>query len=334
MRQIEIEWVGINRRVTADLIEDKNPNLCNLLWDSLPYNSIQSHALVSGDHLYHVVPVWQLVWEQAKFKEDRTQSPDGTVFLSQLQHLAVKYGRLSEYLPAAPVGQVIAEDLPILKQAGQEIWEAAYRTKQVIEVRVTRKGEYPMHFALPAAPRCESAAVTALVQEIVAETQRIWIDPPEELLDIHSGKIRSGAGSRGQYFTTMLFVNGEQRPFGYGALGGLVKSCFNTDLSVEALKQIAGNFIKVPAEFLGYCGLDKQWAFTQRTLAVLKEVQSKSDFLQLMSALGLYANCLNGWNLHYFPWSHGDSYRFEDVRETAPVPLVARTRKHSSPFLA
>jgi hypothetical protein len=318
MRQIEIEWVGIERKVTADLIETKNPNLCNLLWESLPYNSVQSHALVSGDHLYHVVPSWQLVWEQAMFKEDRTQSPDGTVFLSQLQHLAVKYGRLSEYIPAAPVGRVIDEHIPILKQAGQEIWEAAYHTKRIIEVRVTRKGDSPRAFPLPTPPRCESAAVDELVREIVEETRRIWIDPPQELLDIHAGRITSGAGSRGQYFTTMLFVNGEQRPFGYGAIGGLVRSCFNTDLSLDALKQIAGNFIKVPAEFLGYCGLDKQWDFTQRTVAILKEVRSKSDFVNLMSALGTYANCLNGWNLHYFPWSHGDAYRVGD----APAPMV------------
>jgi hypothetical protein len=314
MRQIEIEWVGINRKVTADLIETKNQNLCNLLWDNLPYNSIQSHALVSGDHLYHVVPIWRLVWEQATFKEDRTLCPDGTVFLSQLQHLAVKYGHLTEYIPAAAVGQVIAEHVPILKQAGQEIWEAAYHTKQIIEVRVTRKGQRVDKFELAPAPRCEHPAVDALVREIVSETQRIWINPPEELLDIHSGRIKSGAGSRGQYFTTMLFVNGEQRPFGYGALGGLVRSCFNSDLSVDGLKQIAGNFIKTPAEFLGYCGLDKQWAFTQRTVAALKDVHTKSDFVTLMSALGTYANCLNGWNLHYFPWSHGDAYKMAEQR--------------------
>lgn len=317
MRQIEIEWVGINRKVTADLVDTKNPNLCDLLWENLPYNSIQSHALVSGDHLYHVTPIYRLVWEQAKYKEDRTKSPDGTVFLSQLQHLAVKYGVLSEYLPAAPVGQVIPEHIPILKQVGQEMWDAAYRTKQIVEVRITRKGERPTEFRLATPPACGHAGVDALVREIHAETQRIWVHPPEELLDIHCGRIKSGAGSRGQYFTTMLFVNGEQRPFGYGAIGGLIKSCFNTDVSLESLKQIAGNFIKVPAEFLGYCGFDKQWDFTQRTVAALKDVHEKEDFVTLMSALGLYANCLNGWNLHYFPWIHGEDYKLDDVRKAA-----------------
>lgn len=197
-------------------------------------------------------------------------------------------------------------------------------------MRVTRKGEPATTFDLPQPPRCEAAVVDELVREIVSETQRIWIRPPEELLDIHGGRIKSGAGSRGQYFTTMLFVNGEQRPLGYGALGGLVRSCFNSDLSVDALKQIAGNFIKTPAEFLGYCGLDKQWAFTQRTLAALKDVRTKEDFVTLMSALGTYANCLNGWNLHYFPWRHGDAYRLEPAFAAHPAPAALATQRTSS----
>jgi hypothetical protein len=234
--------------------------------------------------------------------------------------MAVKYGVLSEYLPAAAVGQVIPEHISILKQAGQEIWEAAYRTKQVIEVRITRKGQKCERFTLATPPKAQAASVDELVQEIHAETERIWITPPEELLDIHAGRIRSGAGSRGQYFTTMLFVNGEQRPFGYGALGGLVRSCINSDIPLPALKQITANFIKTPAEFLGYCGLDTQWKFTQRTLEVLADITSKDDYVTLMATLGTYANTLNGWNLHYFPWKHGDEYRFTSM---APVNLIA-----------
>jgi Cucumopine synthase C-terminal helical bundle domain len=311
MRQIEIEWLPIGRKVTADLYEEQNGALAHLLWDNLPYNSVQSHALVSGDHLYHVAPIAELVWTQATQREDRTKSPYGSVFLSHLQHMAVKYGELTEYLSAAKVGQVIEADIPLLRQAGQEIWNAVYRTKQVIEVRVTRKGEPTDRFVLPQPLRAQARNVDQLVQEIHDETQRIWITPPQELVDIHAGRIKSRAGSRDQFFTTMLFVNGEQRPFGYGALGGLVKSCVKSDISLEALKQITPNFIKTPAEFLGYCGLDTQWDFTQRTIALLDEIQSKEDYLALMAAMSTYANCLNGWNLHYFPWKHGEEYRYD-----------------------
>lgn len=313
MRQIEIEWVGLGRKVTADLFDNKNTELSDLLWSYLPYNSIQSHALVSGDHLYHVAPIAKLVYTHASTREDRTKSPYGTVFLSQLQHMAVKYGELTEYLSAAAVGQVIPEHIPILKQAGQEVWNAAYRTKQVIEVRVTKKGEACTEFVLPSPSQAHARSVAELVQKIHAETQKIWVTPPEEILNIHAGRIKSRAGSRDQYFATMLFVNGEQRPFGYGALGGLVKSCFNSEISLEVLKQITPNFIKVPAEFLGYCGLDTQWEFTQQTIAVLKDVHTIEDYVALLETLSTYANCLNGWNLHYFPWKHGEDHKYEAV---------------------
>ena len=320
MRQIEIEWVGIGRKVTANLVEEKNPELCELLWSSLPYNSIQNHALVSGDHLYHLAPMVKLVYAQPKTREDRTKSPYGTVFLSHLQHLAVKYGDLTEYLSAASVGNVIPEDIPTLKQAGLEIWDAVYRSKKVIEVRVTKKGEHVESFALPRPPKIQTRSVDELVQQVHAETQRIWITPPEEILDLHAGKIRSRAGSYDQYFATLVFVNGEDRPLGYCAMGGLVKCCFNSDITLEALKQITPNFIKTPAEFLGYCGLDTLWEFVQRTLTVLKDVQTKDDYITLMSTMSLYTNRLNGWNLHYFPWKHGDEYKFETEKPVDFVP--------------
>jgi hypothetical protein len=313
MRQIEIEWVGIGRKVTVDLVESKNPALCELLWTSLPYNSIQNHALVSGDHLYHLAPIVKLVYAQPRTREDRTKSPYGTVFLSHLQHLAVKYGDLTEYLSAAAVGQVIPEHIPILKTAGQEIWNAVYRTKQVIEVRVRRRGEATEMFSLPPPAATQGRVVQELVHEIHAETERIWVTPPEEILDIHAGRIQSRAGSYDQYFATLVFVNGEERPLGYCALGGLLKSCFNSDLSLEMLKQITANFIKTPAEFLGYCGLDTLWNFVERTLSVLKDIETKEDYVTLISSLSLYANRLNGWNLHYFPWKHGDDYKYENV---------------------
>jgi hypothetical protein len=88
MRQIEIEWVQLQKKVTVDIVPDKNPHLCDLLWEHLPYKSIQTHALVSGHHLYHIAPIIELLTTGAAFKEDRATSPDGTVFLSQLQHMA------------------------------------------------------------------------------------------------------------------------------------------------------------------------------------------------------------------------------------------------------
>jgi hypothetical protein len=315
MRQIEIEWVELKTKVTATLADDRNKNLCDLLWAHLPYHSIQNHALVSGNHLYHLCPIRELVYTSARVKEDRRQSQDGTVFLSHLQHLAVKYGPLTEPISAAAVAYVIPEHIPLLQEAGRGCWESAYRGKQVVEVRVTRHGESADAFVLPKPEPVKYGNVQALIDEIHAETQRIWVTPPREILDIHEGRIASGAGSYDQYFATLVFVNGETRPLGYGALGGLLKTARTSDVSLDVLQKLTANFIRVPAEFLGYCGLEKLWHFTQRALSVMDALQNKDEYCSLFSTLALYVNRLNGWNLHYFPWHHGEEYRFSAVKQ-------------------
>ncbi len=313
MREIDIEWVQLGIKVTAQLDADtQNPVLASLLWSKLPYNSLQNHALVSGNHLYHLVPIPELVSTVAEAKEDRTKSPDGTVFLSQLRHLAIKYGPLTEYIPAAPVGHVRPEHLPLLREAGRACWQAAYLTKTPIEVRVTRHGESQATYRLPPPPVVQSPKVQDLIMNIHAATQNIWIDPPSELLAIHEGHIKSRAGSYDQYLSTLVFVNGETRPLGYCALDGLVRAAQQQEFSLEHLKWLTPNFVRVPAEFLGYCGLDTLWEFTQQLLGVLDILQSKDEYLALISTLALYANCLNTWNLHLFPWHLGEAYHYRE----------------------
>lgn len=126
MRQIEIEWVQLERKIVATLAEEKNQALCDLLWKYLPYSSIQHHALISGQHLYHYDPIVESFFADAKTKESRSRSPDGTIFLSYLQHLSIKYGCLTEDLPAAPVAQVIPECIQSLKEVGKACWTSTF----------------------------------------------------------------------------------------------------------------------------------------------------------------------------------------------------------------
>ncbi len=308
MRAVEIEWQPMGITVVAQLTEGPNRNLCDLFWDSLPYNSLQNHALVSGHHLYHLVPSVALVYTQAESKVDRTKAPDGTLFLSQLQHLAIKYGPLSEYIPAAPVGSVIPEHIPLLREAGRACWDATLRTKQVVEVRVRRKGTKEKGFSLPRFECVELPEVQSLLQSIQQETERIWIEPPAEIVQMHRGIIPSGAGSYSQYFSTLVFLNGETRPLGYCALNGLVRLSRSDTISLDALKEMTPTFVRTSAEFLGYCGLDKLWHFTQEMLRVLPQLETREQYCALIGGLALYANVLNTWNLQYFPWRHGAEY--------------------------
>lgn len=56
------------------------------------------------------------------------------MFLSKFQHLAIKYGRVTEHHPAAPCGNVVPEDLENLRWLGKEVWKSQIETKEPIEV--------------------------------------------------------------------------------------------------------------------------------------------------------------------------------------------------------
>lgn len=63
--RVNIRWPQLDITVTADMRPDVNPTMVNLLFEHLPYRSLQNHALVSGDHLYHLVPSEKLIVSDA-----------------------------------------------------------------------------------------------------------------------------------------------------------------------------------------------------------------------------------------------------------------------------
>ncbi|MEU9099927.1 hypothetical protein [Streptomyces sp. NPDC048361] len=304
-RQIEISWPDLGLTVTADL-DDRNPALADALWDSLPYQSLQGHALIAGEHLYHVSPIPALLHTPHDLRiPDRREAPNGTVFCSGLQHLGIKYGTLTEPMPATPVGQVREADMPALLEAGAAIWEAVYSTKKQIVAEVRRAGEQGGH-RIPELPAA-TADAARLIADIHAETEKIWLEPPVELDGLHRGVIPSQAGNFGTVLPTLLFVNGETRPLGYAAYGGIVRGVVQ-GMELDSLKHMTRLMVGVPAEFLGYCGLEQLWAFTQRFLAILDGLD-RDDFYAVASQMALYINCLGGWNLQLYPWETGDHLR-------------------------
>jgi hypothetical protein len=304
-KHVEITWPGIGITVAAEL-DQRNPSLAQALWDGLPYQSLQGHALVAGYHLYHVAPVHSLLHTPAEYKVDRRTVPDGTLFCSRLQHLGIKYGELTEPMQATPIGKVVDSDLDALVQAGREVWRSVYETKQPVIAEVRRAGERGGH-VLPRLP-IGDPELNRLATEVHAETERIWLDPPQELLDLHQGRIPSGAGSYETVLTTLLFVNGETRPLGYSCYGGLVRAALD-GMPLPWLRQMTQQLAHTPAEFLGYCGLDTLWGFTRRLMDGLERLNSHTDFISAMAHMALYCNCLGGWNLHLFPWQAGDTLR-------------------------
>jgi len=157
--------------------------------------------------------------------------------------------------------------------------------------------------------------VQKLRQEIDAEIKRIWLEEPEEVRKIFAGFIDSGAGSYGQYFTTVVFMDGEVRALGYLVFTGILRALDDPDFDLGQIRKLSQMLVPVCAEFLGYCGLTKVWDFSRRYLDLVDKIESRDELRGLVRSLVLYVNRMHGWVHFRFPWGFGTQFRQKDVEE-------------------
>ena len=148
-----------------------------------------------------------------------------------------------------------------------------------------------------------------VVAKIDKETKAIQYTPPDEVLKIfHYGIIDSGAGSYDQYFTTMVFAEGDCRALAFYNANNLLIVAEEESFTLEHLKIMARLYLPLGSEFVGYCGLKKVWEFTQDVLGALDSVKTKDAYKELINALNTYVAVVHGWIHHYFPWNIGELF--------------------------
>jgi hypothetical protein len=160
--------------------------------------------------------------------------------------------------------------------------------------------------------------VSKLKREIDEEIQKIWLEEPEEIKRLFRGLIDSGAGSYGQYFTTLVFADGEVRALGYICLTGILQAIDDSDFDMVHIRKLSKMLVPVCGEFLGYAGLPKVWEFCKRFLDLVDRVESRDELRGLVRSLVLYVNRMHGWMHFYFPWGLGTQFRTkteEDLEE-------------------
>lgn len=127
----------------------------------------------------------------------------------------------------------------------------------------------------------------------------------------------SEAGSKGSYFATMVFINGEIRPFGYNVLNNILKiAATQPNFDLTQLAALYNVFASTPSEFVGYTGAGYLVATHEKITAMIQKSvlqnnnkeDAREDLLAMVSAFAKYVNLLNAQNLHVFPWKHAKEY--------------------------
>ena len=133
MRKMWMEWPDFDAKMLINL-EEENKELCDEVWNALPFASVQEHGVVSGDLIYCWVPVLSLAPIHRKLPH--TESPIGCVNYSQGtgNKILIKYGSCNEDLSAPVLGVIPPEYHEKLAKIGREIWINYFIDKKIYKV--------------------------------------------------------------------------------------------------------------------------------------------------------------------------------------------------------
>ena len=171
-------------------------------------------------------------------------------------------------------------------------------------------------------PRTGSVLGFLLIAYSSIQTETSWSSISKDLALVHQGQSPSQAGSKGSYFATMVFINGEIRPLGYNILNNILKvAATQPSFDLTQLAALYAVFASTPSEFVGYTGASYLVSTHEKiTEMIQKSVlqndskeDAREDLLAMVGAFARYVNLLNAQNLHVFPWKHTKEYPITGV---------------------
>lgn len=157
-----------------------------------------------------------------------------------------------------------------------------------------------------------------------AETKKIWAEEPDELKKIRMGYIENQAGSYGQYWTTWDFAKGMMRDYSMYTIYPMLKCALSPEFNLEQCKKMFLIFDPPYSEYLGYSGYRTLEKLAKRFKESLNLLETKEDFIEIITAFLKYANKYEAWCYHYFPWEIGLAFKQKTKEEIAELARLAK----------
>ena len=144
---------------------------------------------------------------------------------------------------------------------------------------------------------------------IKAATDRIWLEEPDEIRGMRLGVFTSDAGDFGQYFSNLVFVNGDMRALSTWITPSAILNCVADDsFTLEQCKRVFAWTNIGNVDFLAYCGFVKFGEFAHRIVESYDEIATKDQLSDVLTAWYTYANRLYMWVHQVFPWALGTAF--------------------------
>lgn len=150
-------------------------------------------------------------------------------------------------------------------------------------------------------------------------TRNIWLEEPEDLRRMRDGVVDSGAGSYGQWFTTILFAQSEVRGLCFYATSNVLILAEDESFTLDQLKHVARVSFTARVGFLNYVGMHELGDLYLEYLESLDSSDSREDFIRVTRALRTYGVRLHIWAEFCFPWDVGMQMQQVTPEELARV---------------
>jgi hypothetical protein len=149
MKKIELEWPSIKTRITATLLETEEPELTRLLWENLaePLKLFCRHPVSTGKEFSaaarpprHPVKTGTALGRTKRMFCEITPGSINYSVHGGYGGLSCYYGPCTEPITVsgAVVAKVPDEQLPLLRKAGETVWNHYYRLHTPITMTARR----------------------------------------------------------------------------------------------------------------------------------------------------------------------------------------------------
>ncbi|PSH63316.1 hypothetical protein CU102_23890 [Phyllobacterium brassicacearum] len=132
---LEFHAPGVGLSFRAKLLVNENPDVIEQVLAQLPLQSVLGHVVVSGEAIWMPTRIVHIG------RNNMVQRHPGAVYLyAPGQTICLTYGRITESATVNKFAEVFEEDLPILRQLGELVYEQtiAQPRRSIIEINVRR----------------------------------------------------------------------------------------------------------------------------------------------------------------------------------------------------
>lgn len=151
--------------------------------------------------------------------------------------------------------------------------------------------------------------VTDVIAELNAEREKIWLECPQEIVNMGKGIIPRRTGSHGQYLSTLMFAESEARTLSDEVLWGIIEASETHTLDLATLQVLVNQIVGYKAAFFDFVGMPEAGGFIARYVEAADAATSLDEFLALTNAAISYVNKVHMWVDAVFPWGVTNGFK-------------------------